>query len=421
MTAPFSKRWPALAVAMVSVAMGACSDDPDPRPDDPCAETAPSSVILIERVNLQGGGRTYYASVLDSVPGAAVDRTKALQLESGDADIFNERLYVRNRAANTITRYCVAADRTLAPDGEVSFGNLALTAPGRLNNAFLANDRAYLFDPEKWRMLGWNPSTMELNGEAIAIDNMKKDATLPGQISAPVRVGNRLISAISWSDTNNSQLKTYPGSGVMIIDLASPTTPQLIEDPQLGGAFRVVADPTGNGDVYVVGVLNGAMRLFGKTLGGDPNMPPQVPDSGVIRLAAGATAFDGGSFKSLEGYTGTQGAWAVHLVDKTTLLTQVYDPAIMTKPADALAFQRSTDFVFGFVDLANAANNFEPVAALPRGQGANAGNHIVDGKLYIQVAKADQSGAEVFAVSGKTITKAFEVPAGDVFFLQRFK
>jgi hypothetical protein len=107
---------------------------------------------------------------------------------------------------------------------------------------------------------------------------------------------------------------------------------------------------------------------------------------------------------------------AIHRIDDKTLLAQIYDPALAL-PATLSEFRSSSNFEFVVIDT--AARTFTPVANLPKGGQANAGNHVVDGTLYIQLLNA--TGSVAYAVSASGVTEAFPVPAGDVWFLARIR
>src|SRR3954452_14125655 len=100
---------PRLGALALILAAAACGDGPAATPD----AAAGPAVVLVERVFTPQNQRFYYVSVLADVPTAAVDRSQAIELTSADVELFNDRVFIRDRDANTITRYRVAADRTL--------------------------------------------------------------------------------------------------------------------------------------------------------------------------------------------------------------------------------------------------------------------------------------------------------------------
>jgi hypothetical protein len=393
------------AVCALASILGVAACASDNIAPDAAPEPGPA-LLLAERVFTPQGSRFYYVSVLPDVPTAAVDRSKALELTSADIELYGDAIYIRDRDANTIARYRVAADLALVKDGEVSFAGVGL-GTGRYSNAYLSPERAYVLDSGGWRLIGWNPTAMTLTGEIISIDNMAKHALPSGQISPAVQVGSRLVAAISWADFGN--LVTYPGSGVIVLDPASPAAPAFIEDARVGGAFRVTADASG--DAYVTGVVGGDVHMFGTVLGGAPS-----PTSGVLRLPAGQSAFDPSYLVDVEAITGSKGVWAIHRIDATTLLAQILDPDVASL-ATVVDYNASKDFEYALINT--AAGTWTKLASPPKGGRGNAGNHVVDGVLYIQIS--DTTGSTAYAVSPTGITAAFTVPSGDVWHLQRVR
>ncbi len=386
-------------------------DDGDTGDDDGDDDGGEQPAVLVAERVFTPEGRSYYVSVLPEVPGATIDRAQALELSSADIEVFNDFVYIRDRDANTMTRYSVSDDLALVEDGQLSFAGVGL-GTGRYHTAYLTPERAYVMDSAEWRLIEWNPTTMELTGEVIAIDYAEK-AELPfGAIGPPARVGDRLVSPIYWEDFDN--LILYPGSGALVIDAASSEPPAFIEDPRVGGAFRAIADDSG--DAYVTGVVGGDLRLFGSALGGGA-----LPASGLLRIPAGEQTFDPDYLVDVETITGSIGAWAIHRIDDTTLLAQIYDPEA-PDPADVDAYAESTDFIYVLIDTAE--ETFAPVEELARGGRGNAGDHVVDGRLYVQTSRGtgeDQFETVVYAVSPDGVEESFTVPSGDVWHLQRIR
>ena len=382
------------------------TDDGDDGPD---AGEQPA-VLVAERV-FTPEGRNYYVSVLPDVPGGTIDRAQALELSSADIEVFNDSVYIRDRDANTMTRYRVSADLELVEEGQLSFAGVDL-GTGRYHSAYLTPERAYVMDSAGWRLIEWNPTAMELTGEEVAIDFADKPDLPFGALGPAARVGDRLISPIYWEDFDN--LIVYPGSGALIMDATGAEPPVFIEDARVGGAFRAGADDSG--DAYLTGVIGGDLRLFGSALGG-----ASMPASGLLRIPDGENAFDPDYFVDVEAITGSIGAWAIHRIDDTTVLAQVYDPEA-PDPVDIDAYADSTDFVYVLIDTEE--ETFAPVEELVVGGRGNAGDHVVDGRLYVQAARGtgeDQFESVVYAVSADGIEESFTVPSGDVWHLQRIR
>jgi len=406
----------ALAACLLALGAAACGDGSNNTGVDapPPVDAAPGPAVLVAERVFGTTGRSYFVSVHAAVPTGPIDRSKAREFSSADIEIYNGAVYIRDRDANTMTRFHVSDDLQLVQDGQLSFMLKGL-APGRFHTAYLTPTRAFVLDSNDWRMIEWNPTTMQLAaGADIPITFMKKTALPFGAISPPARVGDRLVSSVYWADLDN--LIMYPGSGAaLVIDANNPTVPTFLEDARVGGAFRVYADPSG--DTFVSGVVGGDVHLFGSALGGGT-----LPTSGILRIPAGATAFDPDYLVDVEAITQSPGVWATHRIDDHTLLAQVLDPG-KPAPANADDYGASTDFIYMAIDT--AAKTATRIDSLPTGGIANAGEHIVDDHLYIQYTAVGDGGAFQSVVSvvnaGNNIQQAFTVPSGDLWHLQRIR
>lgn len=401
---------------MIGAAVTGCGDDGshNATPDAPSggsdSGSAPPAVLVAERV-FSPNARSYFVSVLPDVPTAAIDRTKAIELTSADIEVFDGKVFIRDRVANTMTRYAVSSELELVEEDKLSFATTGIAA-NRFSSVYLAPERAYLMDSTGWNLIGWNPSTMTLTGENISILGMSHSEFTgsTGQISPAVKVGDRYLAAVYWENFATSTI--YPGSGVIVIDPTQATlAPTLIEDPRLGGGFRVAAE---GDDAYLMGVTDGAARLLNRVYNGGA-----MPASGMLKLAAGASAFDAAYQIDLEAITKAPFAWAIHRLSATRLLVQIYDPAD-APPKDTTEYASSTNFIFGVIDTEAKTFTAIPTTTLPKGGRANAGNYVIDGKVYIQLSNDTGSQAYAVATDG-TITPAFPVPAGDVWHLARIR
>lgn len=401
----------ALRTLVVALGLAACGGGDKPSPDAGDPEPTTPAVLYAERIFTPTNERFYYLAALPGVPSAPVDRTRELELSSADPEVYNKRIFVRDRSKNTITRYKASADRSLAIDGDVlNLGGTGL-GTGRYDSAYIAPDRAYLMDSGGWRLIGWNPTTMKLTGEVISIDYMKKGDLL-GAISPPVQVGSRVMAAVSWEDTDPDQLKIYPGSGLLVIDPAVSGPPAFIEDPRIGGAYRVTAGS--NGDAFLTGITSAAIALAGTTTTG-----AAMPGSGILRLPAGATHFDPDYFVDVEAITGTRAVGAIHRIGDTAVLAQIYDP--LAPAPTTLAELDQAQYIYVLID--SGARTYAPVANLTKGVVGNSGNHVVDGTLYIQSSIITRTSYETtaYAVGATGVATAFTVSGGDLWHLERIR
>jgi hypothetical protein len=308
-----------------------------------------------------------------------------------------------------MTRYRVAADRTLEEEGKLSFQTTGL-GTGRASTMYISSERAYTMDAGNMKLIEWNPTTMSLTGNVVDISAMRR-AGLPASIGPAIKVGAKWMAPIYWEDFDKRII--YAGSGVIVVDPAGGA-PTLIENTQLGGAFRINADAAGN--AFVLAVTGGDVRLIGKAVDANGTQLATKPSSGMLRLPAGASQFDADSLVAVESVTGSLFMWALFRLDASTLLAQVYakDGATPTPQT----FDSLTDFVWVKIDIATHA--VTPVPELGRGGRSNVGDYVIDGTRYVQAANADGS-ATVYAVSSTGIAPAFPVASGDVWFFQRLR
>lgn len=383
---------------------GAGSDNATP---DSSTGVATSAILVAERV-FSPEGRSYYVSVVPEVPEGELDRSRAREFSSADIEVFDGSVFIRDRDSNTLTRYTVSEDLDLVEEERLSFQGVGLSS-GRVRNAYLSPTHAYALDATEWRMVGWNPTTMELTGEEISLEHLAKSELPSGFIGTPQRVGDRVIAAVGWDDFDD--LVMNPGAGAMLmLDQSEP--PLLLEDARLGGAYRVYAGADGN--AYVAGGVAGDVRLFGSVLGGGA-----FPSSGLLRIRDGAGDFDPGYQVDIEAITGTPGVWAVHRIDERSVLAQIWDPET---PTDSLTssddYYAAEEFIYVLID--SASESWTRVGAIPKGLTGNAGDHVVDGKLYINVV--GETGSAVHPVTAAGVeAAAFNVSSGDLWHFERIR
>jgi hypothetical protein len=420
-----------ITVAVAALAASGCgdSDNNNPTPDlsmggaadltmNPGADLSgqmmqdaapPAPIIVAERVFMPNG-RSYYVSVLTEMPTSPIDRTKAREFTSADIEIYDGKIYLRDRPSNLMTLFSVSSDLQLVQEAQLSFQNTGLPS-GRAFSAYLSPTLAFILDGAGLQMIGWDPTNMKLTGDVISLAFLKKDMLPTVSLGQPTRSDDRVIIPVSWDDSNN--LLTNPGIGAMLIlDANMKAPPTVVEDPRVGGGY-VAWDF--NGDAYVGGTVGGDVNLFGGVPGGG-----KAPSSGVVRLKKGTNTFDQSFVVDVNAATGTIGAWGVHMLDPTHLLCQILDPAVDPKtimtPDD---FYNSTSFFYILLDTSTM--KWTKQAAIATGGIGNAQEHVVDGVEYVGVTTMD--GADVYpatAASGLG-AKQFSIPSGDLWFAQRLR
>jgi hypothetical protein len=410
------------AVMSALVALGCTDDSVEADKSSGTEAAAPRAtgdnpaILFVERVYAPEQ-RLYYASVLSELPTTHVDRSKAREFGSADIDVYDGKLFVRDRETNTLTRFAVSEDNELVEEAQLSFADVGLQAR-RYHNVFLSPTRALVLNNIDWTLLGWNPSTMELTGEERSIAFAAKPKGVDGFISEPVPVGDRIMSAINWQ--NYDDLVMYPGSGALVFDPAADedAPPQLIEDTRVGGGLRIKVDD--NGDAYYIGAVRGEIIKFGKVFEDAP-----LPASGVLRIRNGETAFDPDYFVDVGEITKSPNIWAIHMIDAQHLLVQMWDPETPDDAAKAPGdLDGAREFIYAIVDI--AAKRWERVANITKGGAGNSSDHVLDGQLYVQayVTSDNSEQAEdaiVYGVTSDGVEEAFRVPAGDLWLIERIR
>ncbi|MET0384851.1 MAG: DUF4374 domain-containing protein [Polyangiales bacterium] len=379
-------------------------------PDASTADQEPA-YLVVERVFTQEG-RFYYASVLPEMPTSPVDRDQAREFSSADIEVFAGKVFLRDRESNILKRFSVSPERKLVEEAEIGFQSLGLSA-SRIYNAYVSPTSAFILSDDDWNLIEWNPTTMELTGKEISIDFARKDVT--GYVGAPTVVANRILSPVFWQDYET--FVTYPGSGVLVIDPSSPDEPRFIEDDRLACGAKIAA--AGNGDAYLIGTVFGEFRMFGTVAGGG-----ELPSSGMLRIPAGAEAFDTGYRLDLDEITGSPNIWGAHRIDDRYLLLQMWDPESTVEIKTQEDLDDGLEYIYALVDTEE--RSWKRVDTLPKAGAGNSISHRVDGKLYIQAYMLNDKGdgsedAVVYTVTPEGFEEQFRVPSGDLWFAERIR
>jgi hypothetical protein len=392
---------------------GSANDGASAGAEAEASDPAPASAIIIAERVLSPEGRLYYLSAVAEVPSGPLDRSRALELSSADVEVFQGAVFVRDRQSNRMSRFSVSDALELVEEGAFSFQNTGLGS-GRVRNAYLSPTRAVAMDAQDWRLIEWNPTSMELTGVETSIEHFAKEGLPDGFIGNARRVGDKLIAQVAWNDYEN--LITYPGLGALLVIDGNDGPPALIEDERVAGGFLVYGDEQGN--AYLPGVIGADLTLFGSAHGGG-----LLPASGMVRISVGGMTFDEDYFVDVSAISGSPGVWAIHRIDETHLLVQLWDPEA---PIDSLTsaddYYSASEFIYGIVDI--EAQTFESIDSIPRGGTGNAYDHVVDGVLYVQTSIELGDGqfeSSVHRVTPTGTAEAFTVPGGDLWHLERLR
>lgn len=422
MKASTARAMGALRVLFCLTALAACSDDDNsttaqPSPDGGLSDsgspsTASSAYLVVERV-FAPEGRLYYASVLPSLPKGKIDRSKAREFSSADVETFDGKIFLRDRQSNTMTRFAVSDDLKLVQEAQFSFANLGL--PGsRVTNAYVSPTSAFTLNAKDWTLAEWNPTAMSLTGKNVSIAAAKKSVV--GFINEPIRFGETIMAPVGWADGDTYEM--YPGAGVIVLDPKTPDAPRFIETPRIGNGSRLTL--AANGDAYQYSVVFAEWRLWGKASNGG-----KLPNSGVVRIKAGQTTYDPDYHVDIEAITKSPNVWGIHRVDDRYLLVQMWDPAVSI---DFVKSQEDLDnafeYIYALVDTQE--KTWKKVDTIPKGGAGSSDDHIVDGKLHVQIYVPNGDGpdgadAVVYSVTSAGFTEEFRIPSGDLWFVEKLR
>jgi hypothetical protein len=418
-----------VAAPVALAALVSCSSDETAPAEDSSglAGTVENPVVLLaERVE-NPDSRQIYVSLLPDLPAAPIDRSKAYEFGNVDLSTANGKIYVFDRTGVTMTRYRASDGYELVPDtladgSPATLGFQQIGLPGfGFENLFLSPERAYLIDWGEYRIVVWNPETMELE-TTIALDVALKEGYALSDsylVSANVVDGKVFIGVYVWQTYAN--FSAHPGAGVIVVDpnAASPE-PRLIEDDRMMGASKLF--PTQDNRVLVVGdQYSGLYNSFGEA-------PDENPPAGVLRISpAGrelsALAFDDDYFVNLEEVTGSPGIYASYLIDSTNVLLQAWDPESPVNVETADEYWYAPEYVYLLVDL--EAKTSRRVEELPKASAGSVEQFLFDGRLYVQTYETREEdvgrGAIVHRVSPQGIEEAFRIDGGDLWALKRVR
>jgi hypothetical protein len=368
-------------------------------------------IILAERI-FSPDNRLYYVSVLNEMPTAPIDLSQAREFTSADVEVYMGKVFIRDRVANTMTRFSVDSTNSLVQEAQFSFQAAGLPS-GRVYDAYLTPTLAYALDGTDLQMVGWDPTNMTLlPGSVVDLSFLTSISPLPDiELGIPTQVGNQIIIPVTWEDEDN--LVISPSMQAMLVLPANASaTPAVTQQTGIGGAYVAWGF---NGDAYVGGIVGG-VQLFGSVY---PDAGP-IPSSGIARINAGTSTFDPSYAVDVNKIAGSTGVWAVHMLDSNDVLAQILDPSVPTSSfstPDDIYDSNNYYFVMINVDAGTVVKQTQ----IPEGGIANSQEHIVDNVLYVQVAEDGGNTAIYPATAAGVGPRQFEVESGDLWFAQRLQ
>jgi len=315
--------------AALSLTLVACGgdddDDGDPEPD----AAMPSSAYLVVSRVVNPDGRSVYLSVLPDLAPTTIDLADAHEVSGlSRAFVFDGAVFAMDGETGEIARYDVSPQRELVEADRLSMRNLGITGFSSAF-AFISPTRAYYIDTRTLQVVVWNPQEMVIDNTFSIADLAREGMNIA--VHAPQVGGNRVISAIGWS--NLQQAAFRPSVGLLVLDAQADELIAIVEDDRCaigGGGFF-----DAKGDFYVIGdTANGVFEAF---------QPTTAPDACLLRLPVGESDFDSNFVERMADlaenpyFSGLDGTSDRHL------LTRGFDPSVdlstVTNPSDYLSLK----------------------------------------------------------------------------------
>ncbi|WP_169796516.1 DUF4374 domain-containing protein [Chondromyces crocatus] len=192
----------------------------------------------------------------------------------------------------TIEKYVPDEAGVLQPSGRVSFLSFGLTSIPA-GNIFLAENKAYLMAEGVYKIIVWNPSTMEIDGE-IDLAPLKREG-FDIEIYYPNRAGNRVYTPLRY--VNFAAGEILHEVGLVQIDTDGDVVVADAHDDRCVGASQpAIAD---DGTLYVL--ADG--RSYLAQLYATQRMTPP-PKNCILRILPGETTFDPDFYTEIQAITG---------------------------------------------------------------------------------------------------------------------
>jgi hypothetical protein len=299
-------------ILVAACASTGCADDRTT--SDTGASAGPLYAIMYEVYD--DVGSTSYLSLLDSLDVEEVDTSRALEFGSGRAFIqsYDGKLYVGEAESPTVTKYAVAKDGALVPEGTISFANYGLDK-GQFdswNATFISPTKAYLLDFKDGTTIIWNPSTMEIVGDIAAPEEFHREGYSFESTPGALRDG-LLFRTVSFVNYDEAE---YPSDFLLAIyDVVSDEIVELIPETRCPVPGNLVHhDEAGN--IYF---SNWVWPTAGALM-------RSAPSPCVLRIKPGDEHFDPEWTLDYREITdGREGAMFSYLGDGRALISTFYD------------------------------------------------------------------------------------------------
>lgn len=247
------------ALVLGLAAMG-CSDSetvlapPGGEPQEPGEEPEepgdlPSAYLTAVWISAGDVDETYLV-VTDSFDASTeLEPTNGVQLLGNIVPVVHEgSVYVTDANAPVIQRYQLNDAGELEAAGQLSFLGVGVAEVVSWYTYVVSDTKGYVYDAGGPRLVGWNPSTMTLDGSEIDLSELERDGWSPNLVleqMGPRRRGDELLIPTGWVDQD---FNYRHATGLLVIDTATDSVVSVSEDERCGEAYMSVEAP--NGDLY---------------------------------------------------------------------------------------------------------------------------------------------------------------------------
>jgi len=273
-------------------------------------------------------GRTLLVQTLQSLD-EDINNDNALEF-SGNARHWAHggAVYIGLAEEPTIEKYVPDAGGKLVSSGRVSFLSHGLTSVPA-GQVFISDTKAYLFAEGQYRVIVWNPSTMEIAGE-IDLSMLKKD-DFNIELWTASLAGDRVYVPLRYVNFNAKEI--FHQVSVVQIDAAADKVVGVAHDDRCVGASTPAV--TDDGTVYV---LADGRSYLAQVYAVEKKETP--PANCILRIRPGETSFDPDFFVSVPSIAGGRDVvTSLWYVRDGVGYAKMYYPEQLEPGADTSGFQ----------------------------------------------------------------------------------
>ncbi|WP_394826864.1 hypothetical protein [Pendulispora albinea] len=181
----------------------------------------------------------------------------------------------------------------------VNFGRYGLKSIP-FGNAFISATKAYLFAEAQYKVIVWNPTTMEITGE-IDLSQVKKEG-FDAELWVATVKGDKVYVPLRYVDYKNTNLyKIGRDANMLVLDASQNSVVRVMHDERCAAAGQpAILD---DGTIYVLADGRSYLAQVEAMLTQQP-----VPKTCILRVKPGETSFDPNYMVEIPSLTGGRNA-----------------------------------------------------------------------------------------------------------------